>query len=131
MQTTTKRSISWFGFLFLFLALVGLQTNQQAQDISISNKIYINLDGLNTDDYAALVKACRLENGFDLTQACVPVGLMEFTLAEGTTQSIEASIASIKALIFEKTGKSNSTHLPDYTAETFLSSCKAFRNGSN
>lgn len=131
MQTTTKRSISWFGFFVLFLALTGLQLNGQAQESNSPSKIYMNLDGLSTDDYAALVKACRLESSFDLTQACVPVGLMEFTLAEGSNESFDSSLANIKALIVEKTGKDTSNHLPDYTADTFLNACKAFRNGSN
>jgi hypothetical protein len=131
MQTSTKRSISWFGFFMLFFALTGLQLSGQAQESNSPSKIYMNLDGLSTDDYAALVKASRLESSFDLTQACVPVGLMEFTLTEGNNESFDASLAHIKALILEKTGKSNSNHLPDYTADTFLDACKAYRNGSN
>lgn len=131
MQTSTKRSISWFGFFMLFFALTGLQLSGQAQEANSPSKVYMNLDGLSTDDYAALVKACRLESSFDLTQACVPVGLMEFTLADGIDQSFDTSLENIKVLIVEKTGKSNSNYLPNYNADAFLDACKAFRNGSN
>lgn len=118
--------------LFFLIALsLGVTSTITAQSTSAPQTIYVNLDGLSTDDYALLVKACRENSSFDLTQACVPVGLLEFTAAAGNSSNLAENFTAIKALIAVKTGKNNAELLADFNAETFLNSCKAFRNGSH
>lgn len=131
MNKSAQRSKSWLTLVFLIALFVGLAGKTSAQSSSEPQTMYINLDGLSTDDYAVLVKACRENSSFDLTQACVPVGLLEFTAAENNPNTSAENFAAIKALILAKTGKNNAELLADFNAEAFLNSCKAFRNGSH
>ena len=118
--------------LFFLIALtLGVTSTITAQSTSEPQTIYVHLDGLSTEDYALLVKACRENSNFDLTQACVPVGLLEFTAAAGNSSNLAENFTAIKALIAVKTGKNNAELLADFNTETFLNSCKAFRNGSH
>lgn len=130
MNKSAQRSKFWLNLFFLIALFVGLTGDAIAQSASEAQTIYINLNGLSTDDYAVLVKACRENSSFDLTQACVPVGLLEFKAAENNSNTLAENFAAIKALISAKTGKNNAELLADFNAETFLNSCKAFRNGS-
>ncbi|MDG1158010.1 MAG: hypothetical protein P8N19_00860 [Flavobacteriales bacterium] len=131
MNKSAQRSKFWLNLFFLIALFVGLTGDAIAQSASEAQTIYINLNGLSTDDYAVLVKACRENSSFDLTQACVPVGLLEFKAAENNSNTLAENFAAIKALISAKTGKNNAELLADFNAETFLNSCKAFRNGSH
>lgn len=131
MNKSAHRSKLWLNLILLVVLFVGLSGNTLAQSASEPQTLYIQLEGLSTDNYASLVKACRENSSFDLTQACVPVGLLEFTAAENNTSSVAENFVSIKALISAKTGKHHAELLADFNAETFLNSCKAFRNGSN
>lgn len=131
MNKSALRSKFWLNHFFLIALLVGLTQYATAQSGSEPQTIYINLAGLSTDDYAVLVKACRETPSFDLTQACVPVGLLEFTAAENNSNALAENFAAIKALISAKTGKNNAELLTDFNADSFLNSCKAYRNGSH
>ena len=124
MNKSAQRSKFWLNLFFLIALFVGLTGDAIAQSASEAQTIYINLNGLSTDDYAVLVKACRENSSFDLTQACVPVGLLEFKAAENNSNTLAENFAAIKALISAKTGKNNAELLADFNAETFLNSCK-------
>lgn len=112
-----------------FLLTFGI-TQSSAQEAYGERVMFVEFVDLNPDEYAKITHSLEGNENMQVKHACVPIGIVMFTLPEGNTLNLEQNFLQLQGLLVNTTNLQEMKILAQYSEEAFLARCRQFRGGN-